>query len=470
MARGTALFTLFILLFLLSCSENDTDSYIEPVPELEFNYSQLYKGYDSLQSPDENMDFTFSGISGKSYTLYVYQETDLYYTLPEIILTYPDGSTRGESSFTCLETGSYRFTISIPSYYDSWPYKFSYKITEIPSLDGIIDGKWLLNKKTVTSLGRSKTYLNSVDNASQMIEFRNDSCFYFSYDIFGNALHKSGGIFANSGYAYFNYQLNNEKLVLSQKNSYGAVTESYTRFAGEIDDITWEGENIGVNDDLLGTWYCSSRNFGTRESMFQGRDYSDSATYNSIDQSIHIISFTKDTIVRYQREFGNVNSMSENISANYFGNLREFEKSDEGILFKSLHFWMDDEHYNTRYNQMEYKRYTGKLPPESWQKVGAPLSTAKLIPGTPYTTAANAGDTIWCEINLEEEKEYTLKRHNEDIGEYFSSYFINSETMIPEYYIDSYRTKSSGKYYLALLIYPFTPENIQTTFSVEELL
>jgi hypothetical protein len=423
------LYLLFIsiaLILFTSCTdttksdEEAEDNGITPSIGAPLEEEEVVSKDSSFQSENDTLSYTFTATAGGIYTVDIDEENyDFYVEVEGVYL--PSGERLDVELYDydavqATVAGEYTVKLTIRIYDESLtaPYNFSIEINEVASLEGSLDGMWILVKEEYQAFDQTSTVNYSVTNADEVLVFDGDNMTKYYYDSYyeeegDSPVYEDIYLFADHWLSELNYNVSGNTLTFSASASFGSQFYTYEKYDGAISSLTWARENVTVPSELIGTWYLAAAEW-TEEWVEDGEENSESedTTYGSGVDSRRIFVITTDSITSYYKDgLGEVDVYTESASNNYWM-LNSLKKDGSNLVESEVYFEYDGEgDYYAGSEMVIYKPYSGELPPAEWLEFTVPQTT-NLPLGESVTGAIVSNDTAWFNISVNEGDSYEI--------------------------------------------------------------
>lgn len=384
------------------------------------------------------------------------------YVLRSLIIS-PNNDKTLDSSFRANEDGTYRVGVCVAyaSVEATKPYSFSISINEFPSISNRFSGKWILVKEKGTAFGESSEFSYSTENASEVIEFYNDSIVEYTFNSYDNELKVFEYLFASSYKGKFDYSFSGNSLILSSTNKNGSSAYHYEKFEGEISSLKWAAENFKAPSEFIGTWFLSQEKL--RVAWFENGEYKDlESSYESSlgKNSKEILVISEDSVMKYERFGFSVDTFKSSINEHY----HFLSKANlEGTILTRAKYgsraWINDntDNYESWADIESYTKYSGSTPPLEWYEINMPATQIELPIKEEQSAVISPNDTLWYKIKVEKDTTYDIVLSDTDTEYGYMSGFVLDEdtTQITNVFGTSgwydFKAKTTGTYYIAVL-------------------
>lgn len=409
MSRLTKLIVLLTFFIFISCSEDSKeDSTVSDVaPGIMLEKDVIISEDVIIQSEEDTITLKISAVEGNTYAISVSEDVSKFNAY--IIVLLPDGERIWGYShtFRAALSGDYTVKISVRSVNNySGPFSFSYNITEFPPLSSDLQGFWLLTEERISALGKNKVYTYSLNNSSNIMEIRNDTLF----DYFDDALKLTQyQLYADSRQSRLSYSVSGNTLTYYGKRGDNTITEIYTKYDGDFDDVVSHKETFTMSNEFIGTWYKAKEHTKWIKYYNDGSQITqndDDNQFNTAVESDEIITITRDSITHYYNNWGVVSYTSS--IENSVWTLRDFSFESGSIVENKLDIYNDKDCWSISSVDVVYKKYTGELPYDEWSVVSIPEGAIPLILNSTYNENARVNDTLWFSFSASAGESYGI--------------------------------------------------------------
>ncbi len=367
----------------------------------------------------------FNGEAGICYKIEAIHPTN-YYDVEIASVKLPNGDTLHNENFgaydnsgesmTFVAPSSGTFTIQVEAtIHIDLPRDYEYKVTVIETTIPVsVQGKWVLVSESGAALGKSFENKTTYPNTDEVLEFRGDSLFSYTFVPYGDTVHVEKSFFVDSYESNMDFSMDGDTLILTQENGENYYAASYKKYDGSIENVTWGTVTYEVPDELIGTWYLS-REENSYEEYINGVEQIEELDYpySSASESNMIYVITKNSVTRHFRHGFSASQSEYSIPKEYYFLSEAIVSGDQFTVGWAGYEETGPIDWYAGYEFETFTKYSGHTPPEEWFLVPVSEETTPLENGVTFRNdSPTKSDTIWLTFSMEAGKTYRYETLN----------------------------------------------------------